>query len=157
MLVGEMCHFIDLISFIADEIPVSVTAKSLNAGSNSISDFDNVSIIVEFDGGSTGTLIYNTVGNKSFSKERLEVYSAGKIGVIDDFRLIEIVSDGKKKKHKAANQDKGQANQIKQTVEGFISSRSPIPFNELVNTMLVIFGARSSILSGQSFKIEPYK
>ncbi len=87
MLIGEMCHFIDLMSFIADEIPVSVTAKSLKIKNSLVSDFDNVSILVEFDGGSTGTLLYNTVGNKSFSKERLEVYSSDTVGVIDDFRV----------------------------------------------------------------------
>ena len=49
---------------------------------------------------------------------------------------------GKMIKKKSSNQDKGQAEEIKVTVESFLKGYSPIPFNELVNTMLVIFGAR---------------
>lgn len=157
MMIGEMCHFIDLMQFISDELPISVYAKSLSLKNSNIADSDNVSITVEFDKGSVGTLNYNTVGDKSFSKERLEVYSGGKVGVLDDFRLLEIIGNGKKVKKKSANQDKGQANQIIKTVESFKNNTSPIPFNELVNGMLVIFAAKKSLISGQSIQIEPYK
>jgi len=156
MLIGEMCHFVDLMSFICGEKPVSVFAKSMKLNSSNIADSDNLSLIVEFDGGSVGTLNYNTVGDKSYSKERLEIFSDGQIGVLDDFRNIEIISKGKKSGKKSSNQDKGQAVQIKATVESFVKGHSPIPFNELVNTMLVIFGAKKSILTGQTIKIDSH-
>jgi predicted dehydrogenase/threonine dehydrogenase-like Zn-dependent dehydrogenase len=157
MLIGEMCHFVDLMSFIAEENPISVSAKSLKLNNSNIADSDNLSMTIEFDGGSVATLNYNTVGDKSYSKERLEIFSDGSIGVLDDFRNLEIISKNKKLKKKSSNQDKGQAQQIKVTMESFLNGFSPIPFNELVNTMLVIFGARKSILTGETVKITAYK
>ena len=149
MLVGEMCHFIDVMVFLTNEKPVSVFARSLKNNNSSISDKDNVSITVEFSGGSAGTLNYSTVGDKSFSKERIEVFSSGKAAVLDDFRLLEISSNGRKKKIKARNQDKGQAEQLKQTVDGFRKGISPIPFSDIINVMKVIFAAKRSLAEGQ--------
>ena len=153
MLVGEMCHFVDLMTFICGENPISVSAKSLKLKNSNIADSDNLSMTIEFDGGSVAVLNYNTVGDKSYSKERLEIFSDGEIGVLDDFRNLEIVSKGKKIKRKSSNQNKGQAEEIKATVDSFLKGYSPIPFNELVNTMLVIFGAKKSLSTGEVVKI----
>ena len=113
MLIGEMCHFVDLMTFICGENPISVSAKSLKLKNSNIADSDNLSMTIEFDGGSVAVLNYNTVGDKSYSKERLEIFSDGKIGVLDDFRNLETVSKGKKIKKKSSNQNKGQTGRDK--------------------------------------------
>lgn len=149
MLVGEMCHFIDLMQFIAGERPVSVYAQSLKLNRADVADSDNISIVITFDGGSVGTLCYNTVGDKSFSKERIEVYSGATVAVLDDYRTLDIIGGGKSARKKAMNQDKGQANQITSTIDRFSSSgESPIPFEQLAAAMKVVFGAKRSMLSG---------
>ena len=150
MLVGEMCHFVDLMQFVCGERPVSVYARSLRLGNELIADHDNLSIIITFDGGSTGTLCYNTVGDKAASKERLEVYGDGTVAVLDDFRKLDITQNGKHRRSKASNQDKGQALQVTQTVEAFRTrGASPIPFEELVAGMQVVFAVRRSLTSMQ--------
>ena len=153
MLVGEMCHFIDLMQHIAGERPIEVHAYALNLNRSDLADHDNVTIVVRFDGGSVGTLCYSTVGDKAASKERLEVYSGGCVAVMDDFRVLEIWKNGKKSKTKSLNQNKGQALQMASTIEAFKQGTSPISFQELVACMQTIFGARKSLTSGERIMI----
>jgi predicted dehydrogenase/threonine dehydrogenase-like Zn-dependent dehydrogenase len=154
MLIGEMCHFVDVMQFICGETPVSVYAQSLKANSQKTSDQDNLSLVISFKDGSVGTLCYNTVGNSGFPKERFEVYGGGTVAAIDDFRSLEIVKGGKPTRVKAANQDKGQSREVAETVEAFrTTGQAPIPFAELVAVMRVIFAARKSVLSGQPVAI----
>ena len=113
-------------------------------------------MVISFKDGSVGTLSYNTVGNSGFPKERFEVYGGGTVGVIDDFRSLEIVKGGKPTRVKAANQDKGQSREVTDTVQAFRNTgQAPIPFAELVAGMRVIFAARQSILSGQPVSLNP--
>ena len=150
MLIGEMCHFIDLMQFICGQHPASVYAQSLTLNNQKFSDRDNLTIVVSFDGGSVGTLCYNTVGNNAFPKERVEVYGGGNVGVIDDFRSLEIIKRGKPIRIKAANQDKGQKREVEETIRSFrATGAAPISFEELVAGMKVIFAARQSAASGQ--------
>jgi len=150
MLVGEMCHFIDLMQFICGQRPTTVYAQSLRANSQKVSDYDNLSIVISFDGGSVGTLCYNTVGSGGFPKEHLEVFGGGVVAVLDDFRSLEIVKGGKPTRIKSASQDKGQSREVAETVQAFrTSGAAPIPFSELVAGMRVVFAARQSVLSGQ--------
>ncbi|HEX3143238.1 MAG TPA: bi-domain-containing oxidoreductase [Pyrinomonadaceae bacterium] len=154
MLVGEMCHFIDLMQFVCGQRPSTVYAQSLRANSQKVSDYDNLSIVISFDGGSVGTLCYNTVGNSAFPKEHLQVFGGGIAAVMDDFRSLEIVKGGRPTRVKAANQDKGQSREVSETIEAFRTrGEAPIPFAELVAGMRVIFGARQSLISGQPVKL----
>src|SRR2546421_2781 len=150
MLIGEMCHFVDLMQFICGARPSNVYAQCLALNNQKVSDRDNLTIVVSFDGGSVGTLCYNTVGNSAFPKERLEVYGGGNVGVIDDFRSLEIIKRGKPIRIKAANQDKGQKREVEETIKSFRTrGTAPIPFPELVAGMNVVFAARQSATSGQ--------
>jgi len=155
MLVGEMCHFIDLLMYLCKEKPKKVFASSLRLNNNNFDDADNVTITIEFESGSTGVLCYNTVGDKSASKERLEIYAGGKVIVLDDFRSVEIISNSRRTSKKASNQDKGQKEQIRETVNSFMKNESPIPFEDLVNVMKTIFAAKKSLSSGLPELINP--
>ncbi|MBF0276781.1 MAG: bi-domain-containing oxidoreductase [SAR324 cluster bacterium] len=154
MLVGEMCHFVDLMQFLAASAPVKVYAHALSLQNQTIADQDNLLVTVSFANGSAGTLCYNTIGDKAASKERLELYGSNMTAVLDDFRLLQITKNGKAQRQKAVNQDKGQERQIKATVRAFLEKgTSPIPFSELISGMRVIFAARQSLVLGQPVTI----
>ena len=154
MLVGEMSHFVDLMQFVCGERPTRVFASPLSVKSQKFSDLDNLSIVISFDGGSVGTLCYNTVGNNKTGKERLEVYGGGSVAMLDDFRSLETLKAGKSNRTKSANQDKGQQREVEETIERFrTTGAGPIPFDQLVNTMRVIFAARESAMSGRPVEI----
>jgi predicted dehydrogenase/threonine dehydrogenase-like Zn-dependent dehydrogenase len=157
MLIGEMCHFVDLMQFISGQRPVSVYAQTLTANNQKFADQDNISIVISFDGGSVGTLCYSTVGNNAFPKERLEVFGGGSVGLIDDFRSLEIIKGGKPLRAKAASQDKGQKREVEETIKSFRAlGVAPIPFSELVAGMKAIFAARQSAISGQPIQLTPF-
>ncbi len=99
-LLGEGCHFFDLMAWLANSKPVSVTAQAVADSS------DDVVAIVKFADGSVGTLIYTGLGVPSFPKERIEVFTGGGVAVLDDFRSLTLSGlPGKSRKLRA--QDKG--------------------------------------------------
>ena len=91
-IIGEACHFVDFITFLVGASPVSVTARALpDAGKY---HEDNVNMTFIFPDGSIGVVDYLANGDKSFAKERVEVFCGGRIAVLDDFRSVELVNDG---------------------------------------------------------------
>ena len=155
MLVGEMCHFIDLMQFLCGERPVNVYARSMVVGRADLADADNLSVVIAFDGGSVGTLCYSTVGSKAASKERLEIYGGGDAAILDDFRTLELVRQGRRTRSKAMNQDKGQARQIAETIQAFRArGEGAIPFGQLMDAMRVVFAAQASLASGNAIALE---
>ena len=107
-IIGEACHFIDFITFLVGESPVSVTAHALpDMGKYSE---DNVSMTFAFPDGSIGVVDYLANGDKSLSKERVEVFCGGQVSVLDDFVSLETVRDGRKTRVKKT-QDKGWVNE----------------------------------------------
>ena len=86
-ILGEGCHFIDFVTWLVGALPVKVTARALP--DNGRYRGDNVLIQLAYPDGSIGTVSYMANGDKSFSKERVEVTTGGRAAVLDDFRLLE--------------------------------------------------------------------
>lgn len=84
-IIGEACHFIDLIAYLADSPVSDITAVHIPLNQDTIKSEDNVIISLSFENGSIGVLTYVSVGGKSMAKERIEVFCAGMSMVIDDF------------------------------------------------------------------------
>ena len=106
-IIGEACHFIDLLTFLVGAPPISVTAHALPDGGKYRED--NLSMTFTFPDGSIGIVDYLANGDKSFPKERLEVFCEGMIAVLDDYVLLTTVKDGRKKEERMS-QDKGWKN-----------------------------------------------
>jgi predicted dehydrogenase len=113
-IIGEVCHFIDFMTFMCGNKPYKVAASVMNdsEGLN-----DTVNIIVEFENGSTGVVAYYANGSKKLSKEYFEVYSAGCTGIIYDFKKYEIYGKNVEKES-SLSQDKGQ----KAMIDSFFTS-----------------------------------
>jgi predicted dehydrogenase len=82
-IIGEGCHFIDLLRFLAGTPIVSVQAIGMGQAPGMVVRDDKVSINLGFADGSFGTVHYLANGHKSFPKERLEVFCAGRIVQMD--------------------------------------------------------------------------
>ena len=94
-VVGEVCHFVDFLTFLVGAPPVEVQSEPLmNPGNYSN---DNVICSIRFADGSRGTISYLANGDKSYSKERVEVFGGGTVAVLEDFRRLELLSGGKKR------------------------------------------------------------
>ena len=73
-IIGEVCHFIDLMQYLTGALPVSVFAESISANSSKIVDADSVFITLRFADGSNGTVAYISEGDKGLAKERVEIF-----------------------------------------------------------------------------------
>ncbi len=148
-ITGEVCHFVDLLSFLADSFPVEVEARTL-ANSGQYSN-DNVVCSLRFLNGSHATITYLSNGDKSFSKERIEIFGGGSVAVLDDFRRLELVRGGKKQVFRSLlRRDKGHRGEWKaflSAIQG--GGASPIPFSEIATTMLSTFALEQSRCLGQ--------
>jgi predicted dehydrogenase len=135
-LLGEVCHFADFLSFICGHPVVAVLATVLpNVGRYSD---DNLIAILRFADGSIGTITYAANGDKSFSKERVEVFVQGRVAVLDDYRVLRTIRDGKHKIVKSRLRvDKGHRDEWKAFANAIRrGERSPISLKELLNSTL---------------------
>jgi len=147
-ILGEGCHFIDLLHFLAGARPVRVYTESIGAGSRFRGD-DNVAITIRFADGSVGTVTYTAAGDATLGKEYLEVYGEGGVAILDDFRTLLLARDRKQEKVKAANQDKGFDEEMKRFVAAAKSgAEMPIPFAELRGSTLATIAAVESLQRG---------
>lgn len=127
-IIGEVCHFIDLLRFLTGE-PVTSWKKSVMKGLIG----DTLSINLSFKNGSIGTIHYFSNGSKSYPKERLEIFSNGKILQLDNYRRLTGYGWPNFKKMNLWQQDKGQKNCAREFIEAIRGAGvSPIPVAELL-------------------------
>lgn len=150
-IIGEACHFIDLITFLVGAAPVSVSAHALP--NNGKYREDNVSMTFTFPDGSLGVVDYLANGDKSMPKERLEIFCEGMVAVLDDYVSLTMVKDGRKKVASGA-QDKGWRAEMAAFAESVRAGKEPpIPYDQLIGVTKSTFAAVESIRSGNIIKI----
>jgi len=152
-ILGEGCHFIDYLISLVGSVPQSVyTAALPNAGRY---HGDNVVMNFTFIDGSIGTVTYLANGDKSVPKEYLEVFCQGRVAILDDYRSLELVQDGRRQSFKSQlRQDKGHL----AGWQAFLSavrtgSTPPVPYDQLFGGARAVFAAGESLLSGKVEKI----
>ena len=104
-IIGEACHFIDLLRFLVGS-PVAASTAS-HTGSSRTPD-PSVSISLKFADGSIGTIHYLTGGHAAFPKERIEVFAGGRVLQLDNFRILRAFGWPGFASQRLWRQDKGQ-------------------------------------------------
>lgn len=107
-IIGEACHFIDLMRFLAGSPIVSVQARRMGDTPGVLVTEDKASITLGFEDGSFGTIMYLANGAASFPKERVEVFAAGRVLQLDNFRKLTGFGWPGFSKMNLWKQDKGQ-------------------------------------------------
>lgn len=144
-IIGEACHFIDLISYLTGS---KVTEVCMNAmGVNPQESTDNASILLKYANGSTGVVNYFANGSKSYSKERVEVYSQERTLILDNWRSLKGYGFKEFSKMKS-KMDKGHHAQFSLLVDQINNQKEAlIPFDSLINTTKASFAAIESLKS----------
>jgi predicted dehydrogenase/threonine dehydrogenase-like Zn-dependent dehydrogenase len=144
-ILGEVCHFVDFLSFLCGAAPTAVSARCLNSTSG-----QDVIASLEFADGSQGTISYLCSGDRAFSKERVEVFGGGSVAVLDDFRRLELVRRGRKSSSRAwLRQDKGHSAEWKGFCESIQDGRpAPISFEEIAASTRATIRIVESLRSG---------
>ena len=115
-IVGELCHFLDLACHLAEGPPMRVSAEALGEP-GPLELIDSVVVDVAFRDGSIASVQYLANGDPIVPKERVEVFCAGAVGLVDDFRRLELTRDGKRRRRKLGRQDKGHADELREFVD----------------------------------------
>jgi predicted dehydrogenase/threonine dehydrogenase-like Zn-dependent dehydrogenase len=146
-IIGEICHWIDLMQYFTDSLPVSVFAQCINTANNKISNDDNIIITLTFQNGSVGTIVYVANGDKSLPKERLEIFGGNKAGVINDFRSGELFSGNKNKMLKL--EGKGHKQEVTAFLDAIKNGQpTPIAFDSIYATTKATFKIIDSLHTG---------
>jgi predicted dehydrogenase len=148
-ILGEVCHFIDFLTFIAGAWPVRVQTHALSNGG--LYSDDNLTLQLWFANGSQGTITYLANGDRAYSKERVEGFGGGAVGVLDDFRKLELSRGGRKQSDRPRlTQDKGHRGEweafAKTLREG---GPPPIAFEEIAAVTLATLRALASRQIGE--------
>jgi|HubBroStandDraft_5_1064220.scaffolds.fasta_scaffold07462_1 predicted dehydrogenase/threonine dehydrogenase-like Zn-dependent dehydrogenase len=153
-VLGEVCHFVDLLMFLAGAPVVEVDGHGI--GNSGRYSGDNVMISLRFGNGSEGTISYLANGDRSFSKERIEVFGGSSTAVLEDFRRLELVRNGRKETiHSRWRQDKGHRSEWAAFSQAMLqSSEPPIPFEELVGSTLATLRIDESIATGNRIAVD---
>ncbi len=148
-ILGEGCHFIDFLTFLVGEPPISVSAHALP--DNGHYREDNAVLTFTFVDGSLGTVTYLANGDKAFPKERVEVFSGGRVAVLEDYRTLEMVKDGKRQVLRSPlRQDKGHAAEWQAFAAAILGGGPPpIPYAHLFGVSRAALAAVEALRSRQ--------
>jgi predicted dehydrogenase len=132
-IIGEACHFIDLLRYLAGSHILSHQVTKMDSATN-----DSISISLKFEDGSMGAIHYLANGSKAFPKERLEVFATGRVLQLDNFIKLQGFGWPGFTKMNLWRQDKGQ----KACASAFLKAialggPAPIPFDEIVEVARV--------------------
>lgn len=153
-ILGEVCHFLDLLMFLAGSPIVEVSTREI--GSTRQYSADNVLISVRFGNGSEGIISYLANGDRSFSKERIEVFGGRSTAVLDDFRRMELVRNGRAQRVRSRlRQDKGHRAEWAAFVDSIrLDKDAPISFEDIVCSTLATLRAEESRRTGKPLAVE---
>jgi predicted dehydrogenase len=152
-IIGEGCHFIDFLTYLVGQLPISVSCHFLPDEGRYRQD--NVVITLTFQDGSLGTVTYLSNGDKAFPKERVEVFCGGSVAVLDDFRSLEMVRDGKRKVMRSfLRQDKGHRAEWEAFVKAITDTGiPPIPYEQIFAVTKASFTALRALQTGKEEKV----
>jgi polar amino acid transport system substrate-binding protein len=145
-IVGELCHFVDWARAVIGSPMRRVMAAAL-PDANRYSR-DNVSVMIEYEDGSIANLVYVANGDRAVGKEFFEVFSAGGIARLDDFKTLSLTRNGKTETVKG-NRDKGHGKEIELTIAAMNAGKDAlIPFDELAEVTETTFAIAEALERG---------
>ncbi len=153
-ILGEVCHFVDLLQYICGGAPTDVHAVVAFNDNEERVNKDNFIAMLSFSDGSVGSIAYVADGNPKMPKERIEIFGEGASFVIDDFKSATIYKGGKVETTALKSQDKGHGAMLRSFIDMAAGQAgSPVPFEEAVRATRATFAILESLGLGMSVKV----
>ena len=154
-ILGEVCHFVDLLQFLVGAPPRSVFASRLPANGRHVLADDNVLVALEFADGSRGSVLYSALGADSMPKEMLEVMGDGRSVRLDNFRTLDLYRGSRKSTRKSGG-DKGHNGQFRSLVDSILQGGGPpIPLEEVLLSSMATLCVVRSLSEAASVQVDP--
>jgi polar amino acid transport system substrate-binding protein len=150
-IIGEVCHFIDALTYLCGALPLEVQAITADGCD------DAVSILMRMADGSTGAIVYSSIGDSNAPKEYLEVLTEGRVIRLDDFRRLTNTTRGRTVTRRHARQHKGQPEQLTTFLASIQKGAGPpIPLAELVAVTEATFAIEEALRTGTAVSVTRY-
>ena len=148
-IIGEVCHFIDLVMYITNSAPATLYATAMPDVSNNM---DTLSVTIRFKNGSIANVQFLSNGSKRMNKEYLEVSSNGISHVLDDFKILSIYTNSINKR-RLFKKDKGHKKEIHDYLHSIKNGHpTPISFEEIYMSTKMTFDIIESIVNNEIIK-----
>lgn len=153
-ILGEVCHFVDFVGFLAGTAPVEVECRAV--GNEGRYSGENVVAALRFADGGLATITYLANGDRAGSKERIEVFGGGSTAILDDFRTLELVRHGRRNMMRSRwKQDKGHGAEMQAFVAAVQGKAAPpIPFEQILGSTLATLRLQRAGLSGKAQTVD---
>jgi predicted dehydrogenase len=152
-IIGEVCHFLDSLVYLAGAGVRAVAAAAVDDASLPIQARDNVVVNVTLANGSVGTIAYVAAGSTSVPKERLEVFSGSRTAIVDDYRLLELHENSEIRRQETKRIEKGHREEIRAFVESVGSGVPPVSLEEIENVSLAALAVVESLRAGATVAV----
>ena len=123
-ILGEAVHFVDLMYWLLESEPISVSAYTLPTGKTDPVGENNMVATFRFEDGSIGSLNYSTIGSKKAQTERVEVFANGITSMVQDFKRFQSISNFKRTRSTLWAY-KGYEDQLRSFFSRIVEGKSP--------------------------------
>lgn len=147
-LLGEGCHFVDLVSDLVGSRIVCAHALAVPQLQRPLECSDAFTIVVRCADGSVGSVVYSGGGDPRLPKERIEAFGGGVSAVLDDYRRLELYSGGRRRLVKRA-QDKGHRAQLQRFADAFTGAAAPPPAASYIDSTRATLALAHSLRTGE--------
>ncbi len=149
-IIGEFCHFTDLILYLMNTEPVELIASGGSLSHKNMETYDSCTVIIKFKNNSIANLIYTDLSGPGIPKERIEIFSGESAIIIDDFMRIQTsgFDFGNKILYE---QDKGHKNEINSIINCYLGNQPPlVNVDDALKAMELCFKTIESIKTNKS-------
>ena len=151
---GEVCHFVDFMQYVTGSLVTRVYAESVTSDDREAFDDDSVFVTLKFADGSNGTIAYLAEGDRALTKERVEIFGAGRTFVIEDYRASAQYVGGRETRARLRAQDKGQREEVRAVCAALRDGGpAPIPLADLANNTRTTFRILDSLRTGEPVRL----
>ncbi len=152
-IIGEACHFIDLMTYIAGASVSRLRTEAIAQEKSGFLADDNVIIHLTLNDGSTGTITYTALGDRSFPKETLQVFADGAVLSLSDFRSLHLYRGGRRKTLYRGRMDKGFSAELKHLLRRHQEGQPTDEVESFFHSSLAAILAQRSLKSGSSIDV----
>jgi predicted dehydrogenase len=152
-ILGELCHFIDSLVYLAGARISGVSAAAAAENALPLQARDNIVVNLSLEDGSVGTIAYVAAGSEAVPKERLEVFASSRTAILDDYRTLDLYGNGGVRKQQSRRQDKGHHAEVRVFLEAIQAGTTPVPLGDLENVTLATLAVVESIRTGAAIRL----
>lgn len=143
---GELCHFVDLAHFLLDDVAIAAEAVGIppkNAGG----PVEDLAVLLHFSSGSIANLFYTARGHRALPRERIECFRAGRVALIDNFRITHFYGPGAPRARRTWRLDRGYNGELEAWFAALRNGGpAPVPFLAYATSTLATLAVAQALI-----------